>query len=247
MTKISIIVPYYKKKIFKKSINSVLTQTYKNFEVIIIYDDQNRDELKFVKETILNDKRVKLIINKKNIGAGYSRNIGIQKAKGEFVCFIDADDMWKKNKLKKQFEFMKNNRLLISHTSFEIIDESGKIISKRRARSFRKFNDLLFSCDIGLSTVMMKKSILNQNIKFPKIKTKEDFVLWLKILKKNFQIIGLDESLSYWKKNKQSLSSNTFQKILDGFRVYNIYMKFGYLRSFYYLIILSMSYLRKNY
>ena len=94
---------------------------------------------------------------------------------------------------------------------------------------------------------MMKKSILNQNIKFPKIKTKEDFVLWLKILKKNFQIIGLDESLSYWKKNKQSLSSNTFQKILDGFRVYNIYMKFGYLRSFYYLIILSMSYLRKNY
>ena len=85
-----------KRKYFKKSINSVLTQTYKNFEVIIIYDDQNRDELKFVKETILKDKRVKLIINKKNIGAGYSRNIGIQKAKGEFVCFIDADDMWKK-------------------------------------------------------------------------------------------------------------------------------------------------------
>ena len=96
MTEISIIIPYYKKKFLKKTINSIQAQTYKKFEVIIIYDDKNLSELKFVKQLVKTDKRFKIIINKKNLGAGYSRNKGIKHSSGKFICFLDADDMWKK-------------------------------------------------------------------------------------------------------------------------------------------------------
>ena len=92
MNKASIIIPYFKKKnFFKKTIQSILNQTFKNFEVIIIYDDENKSELNFVKKLIKNDRRFKLIINKKNLGAGESRNIGIKACRNDLVASIDSD------------------------------------------------------------------------------------------------------------------------------------------------------------
>lgn len=103
----SIIIPYFRKKtFFKKTIRSITNQTQRNFEVIVIYDDEDLSELNYVKNIIQKDKRLKLHINKKNLGAGGSRNLGIKLAKGKFICFIDADDIWMKNKLKTQIDFM---------------------------------------------------------------------------------------------------------------------------------------------
>ena len=97
MELVSIIIPYFKKREYiTATLNSVLKQTYKNFEILIIYDDQEKEDLKFLKKLIRQDKRISLIINKKSIGAGLSRNNGIQKSKGKFISFIDADDLWKK-------------------------------------------------------------------------------------------------------------------------------------------------------
>ena len=88
MDLVSVIVPYYKKKKFiKKTILSVLNQTYKKFEIIIIYDDPDKEDLNYIKELIKTDKRLNLIVNKNNIGAGKSRNEGIYKAKGKYICF----------------------------------------------------------------------------------------------------------------------------------------------------------------
>ena len=247
MTKISIIIPYYKKKNFlRKTINSIQAQTYKKFEVIIIYDDENLSELKFIKQLVKTDRRFKIILNKKNLGAGYSRNKGIKHSSGKFICFLDADDRWKKNKLQVQLDYMKKKNLLISHTSYTIVDENQKFKSKRLAKSFRSYKDLLFSCDIGLSTVMVKKEVFKKNIYFPKLRTKEDFVLWLRILKKNIEIFGIKNNLCYWTKNNQSLSSNNFQKLIDGYRVYKIYMNYSFLKSIIYLFILSLNFVKKN-
>lgn len=247
MTEISIIIPYYKKKKFlKKTISSIQTQTYKKFEVIIIYDDENLSELKFVKQLVKTDKRFKIIINKKNLGAGYSRNKGIKHSSGKFICFLDADDTWKKNKLHVQLDYMKKKNLLISHTSYTIVDENQRVKSKRLAKSFRVYKDLLFSCDIGLSTVMVRKEVFKKNIYFPKLRTKEDFVLWLRILKKDIEIFGIKNDLCYWTKNDQSLSSNVFQKLIDGFKVYKIYMNYSFLKSIFYLLFLSINFLKKN-
>ena len=97
---VSIIIPYYKKKnYFKKTILSIQKQIYKNIEVIIVYDDEDLSEVKFIKKLISGDTRFRIIFNSKNLGVGFSRNKGIDVSKGEFIAFLDADDIWKKNKL----------------------------------------------------------------------------------------------------------------------------------------------------
>ena len=248
MPYVSIIIPYYKKKKFiKNSIKSVLNQTFKNFEIIIIYDDNEKKDLSFIKQITKSDNRIKLIVNNKNIGAGLSRNKGIHKSLGKYISFIDADDFWKKNKLHEQIFFMEKNNYFVSHTSYDIMNQNKKKIGHRNAKTFENFEQLLFSCDIGLSTVVFRKEILKKGLKFPNLKTKEDFVLWLNILKKGYKIYSYKKSLVYWTKVEGSLSSSVFQKLKDSYTLYNKYMKFNILRSLFYTLILSLNFILKNY
>ena len=247
MDLVSIVIPYYKKKKFiKQTINSVLNQTYKKFEVIIIYDDDKLSDLDYLRKIVSLDKRINLIINKKKLGAGLSRNKGIKLSKGKYIAFLDSDDYWSKNKLKTQIAFMDVNKHIISHTTYQIVNQNNEKISIRRARNFFEIQDLLYSCDIGLSTVILKKNLFSKKIKFPNIKTKEDFVLWLSILNKKIPIMALDKNLSSWRKLNNSLSSSTIQKILDGFKVYYVYMNYGIFRSIVNLIYLSVNFLKKR-
>ena len=246
MDLVSIIIPYYKKREYiADTLKSVLKQTYKYFEIIIIYDDEEKEDLKFIKKLASTDKRIILMINKKSIGAGLSRNKAIKKSKGSYISFIDADDLWKINKLELQIKFMKKNNFLISHTNYKIINKQNKILYSRVARNFNNINELLKSCDIGLSSVLVKKEILIGNCLFARLKTKEDFVLWLNILKKNIKIVSFKKNLMYWRKLDNSLSSSILQKLFDGFSVYNKYMKFNWIKSLYFLFHLSLNYLRK--
>ena len=110
MSLVSIIIPYYKKKDdINTTINSILNQNFNNYEIIIVYDDENKEDLKLIQEIKKKDERIKLLINERNLGAGESRNRGIKIAKGQFIAFIDADDIWKPLKLSKQIDFMIKN------------------------------------------------------------------------------------------------------------------------------------------
>ena len=245
MDLISIIIPYYKKKEFiSETINSIKNQSYKNYEILIIYDDENLTDLKYLKELANEKKNIRILVNKKNSGAGLSRNNGIINAKGEFIAFLDADDYWHKDKLLKQLNYMIHKKINFSHTSYYIVNKNKKIISVRNGRNFLEYKDLLSSCDVGLSTVMVKKKILMDNF-FPNLTTKEDFVLWLKILKTGEKLIGINEPLTFWRKSNDSLSSNNFQKIMDGYKVYRKYMKMNIFLSLYYLFLLSLNSLIK--
>ena len=191
------------------------------------------------------DKRIKLIKNKNNIGAGLSRNKGIKKSKGFYIAFCDADDLWKKSKLKKQILYMRKNNLDFCYSSYDQIDSIGKKIKTIIAPEKQKFNDLLKDCKIGLSTVVLKKKILNKTLVFPKLKTKEDLFFWIKLSKKN-ELVGYKNVLSSWRKSPNSLSSNSFQKIMDGFSLYYKYMGFNFLKSIYFLFLLSLNFLKKK-
>jgi len=246
MDLVSIIIPYYKKKKYiELSINSVLQQTYKNFELIIIYDDENKNDLTFLKKIIKKDKRIKVYINKKNLGAGRSRNKGIKLSKGSLIAFLDSDDLWLKNKLEKQIFFMKKNAINISHTSYHIINLENKIIGNRRARNVNH-KQLLNSCNIGLSTVILNKKLITKKVRFADINTKEDYVLWLKITLNNNKIFALKNSLTKWRKLDNSLSSSILQKIFDGYQVYRKYMNFSVIKSATFVILLSFNYLLKE-
>ena len=246
---ISIIIPYYKKKkFFQKTIKSVLKQTHKNFEIILIYDDVDKTELPFVKFILRKVKNVKIIVNKKNLGAGYSRNIGIKKSNSRLIAFLDSDDIWHKDKLKKQIKFMKMKKVDFSFTDYSIIDKNKKKLKKIiRAPKIITYQNLLFSCDIGLSTVMINSRLLKKE-KFPNLKTKEDYLLWIKLSKKKkIKMLGINETLASWRQTNNSLSSSIKQKLKDAFLVYNHYLKFNFLKSLILVFLLSVNSLTKKY
>ena len=247
MDLVSVIIPFYKKKKYiSETVSSVLEQTYENIEIIIVYDDLEKNDLNFLRKNFSNNSKIRIIINDRNLGAGLSRNKGIAVAKGRYVGFIDADDLWSREKISKQITFMKKNNFQMSHTSYKIINEEGEILNIRKSRYFNNYKNILTSCDIGLSSVLLKKELITDDIKFASLKTKEDFVLWLKILQSGFEIGALEESLMSWRKTKGSLSSSIFQKLKDGFKVYNHYMNYNLIKSLYLLISLSINYLKKS-
>lgn len=243
---VSIVIPYYKKKKYiKRALNSIYNQTYKNFEIIIVYDDIDLSDVIFLKKLIKKGFITKLIINKKNLGAGKSRNIGIKNSRGEYVAFLDSDDYWKKNKLKIQITYMIRNDINFSFTSYKIISSKSYINKIIRVKKELTYDDLIKSCDIGLSTVVMKRKILTK-YQFPTLKTKEDYVLWLSISKK-YKLSGINKILTYWQESEDSLSSNTIQKIKDAYLVYKYKIKFSIFKSLLSTFILSFNSIKKKY
>tara|TARA_B100000989_G_scaffold298691_1_gene289158 strand:+ start:7792 stop:8523 length:732 start_codon:yes stop_codon:yes gene_type:complete len=241
-------MPYYKKdKYIRDTINSILNQTFQNFEILIVDDELTEESNKVLKELKKVDGRIKVIENQKNLGAGLSRNKAIDFSKGSYLAFCDCDDLWERTKLNTQLNFMNELKIDFSYTSYEIINKDGKTIDYRNADQEITFNKLLRSCDIGLSTVIMKKNLFDQtNTKFPNLKTKEDFVLWLKLSKSGVRMMGLNKRLTFWRSLNNSLSSSSIQKLFDGYRVYRLYMKYSIFKSIIYLLILSLNFLFKK-
>jgi teichuronic acid biosynthesis glycosyltransferase TuaG len=246
MIDVSVIMPFFKKiSFFKEAYYSILNQGFRNLEIIVIYDDEDITDLFSIKKIINSRINTTLVVNKKNFGVGVSRNIGIKIAKGKYIAFLDCDDIWNKNKLKYQIKFMKKNNLDITHTSYSVINENGKKLYNVLAKHELTYQNLLKSCEIGLTTVIIKRPIFN-NFKFNKIKTKEDYLLWLVLSKSKYKFVGIKKILSFWRTNKNSLSSNTFQKIKDSFRIYYHFERQNFLKTIISIVVLSFFALKKN-
>ena len=157
MQLVSVIMPYYRKKEYvENAIISVENQSYKNLELIIIYDDDNINDFKFLKNITQKYSNIKILKNDHNIGAGLSRNKGIKNANGNLIAFIDADDFWYSEKIEKQISYLNEKNL-----DFVFCDYLKKSGSKKKeiicSKEILKYENLLYSCDIGLSTVLIKK------------------------------------------------------------------------------------------
>ena len=244
---VSIIIPFYRGITFlERAVVSVIKQTFRNYEIIIIHDNpKNKKELVLLKKLKKKYNRITILCNNSNLGAGYSRNRGIKVAKGKFIAFLDSDDVWKKNKLSLQINYMKKNNFLVTHTSYDIINLNNIVIKKRLACDLN-YSDLKNSCDIGLSTVILSKKLLLSTSLFPKLKTKEDYVLWLSIARKGFLFKSFKKSMTKWTNRPDSLSSSTYQKIKDAFTVYYRYESYSFIKSIVSVLVLSMNFLKKR-
>jgi len=247
MALVSVIIPYYKKiNQISKTLNSVLAQTFQDFEIILIYDDTDIHDLVYIKESFSKNSKIKIVQNKKNYGAGMSRNIGIKHSSGSIIAFLDADDIWYSDKLEKQVKFMRENKYDFSFTNYSKKISNKKSIHVQSKKRKISYKDLLHDNEIGLSTVMLNKNIIKNEL-FPSLKTKEDYVAWLKLSKENYIAYNLNEFLSEWNFSTNSLSSNLLQKVLDGFRVYYIYLDFNFLKSLIFLFRLSINSINRKF
>ena len=141
---------------------------------------------------------------------------------------------------------MKKNKISFLHTSYIIIDYLGHKKKIIKAKKMLKYKDLIKSCDIGLSSVMLRTSLIKKNL-FPELKTKEDYVVWLKLAKKKVDLVGLQKPLTYWRKLDCSLSSSIIQKILDAYRVFTKYEKKNFIETIFLIIQLSFNAIKKRY
>ena len=247
MPLVSVIIPYYKKiDYIKQSINSVLNQTFKDFEIIIVYDDSMMSDFNTLNQMYKNNPKIKIIRNSSNFGAGISRNVGIENSNGEIIAFLDADDFWFREKLEKQINFMVKNKFDFTFCNYEKNISPKKKIKVESKKDKLDYFDLINSCDIGLSTVMLNKKIIKSNL-FPSISTQEDLVAWLKITKEKIYAYKLNEYLVIWNKVNNSLSSNFVQKIFDAYKVYYIYENFNFFKSIFYLIKLGLYSIKRKF
>ena len=150
-----------------------------------------------------------------------------------------------KTKACKTIKFYEKKKLLATHTSYDVIDIKNNFIKKRKAKD-QNYAELLRSCDIGLSTVMLSSKLLKNKSYFPNLKTKEDYVLWLNITKKGIVFKSISESLTKWTDRPHSLSKSIIQKLKDGFKVYNKFQGHNFAKSLLNLLVLSLNFLKKK-
>lgn len=237
MSLVSIITPSYNSsKFIEETIQSVLSQTYIYWEMIIVDDDSTDDTELIVKKYIDIDNRIKFYKNKKNFGPGITRNKAISLAEGEFVCFLDSDDLWKKNKLENQLNFMKKNGYKFTYTFYEQININGEILKKiDNLPSKVNYISSIKSNKIGCLTVMYDQSFFGK-VFMEDIPRRQDYTLWLKFLKKIDYAYCLEEILSSYRLRSGSISSSKIKLVYDHWNIYKNIEGHSYLKSFYYLL-----------
>ncbi len=231
---VSIITPAYNAaEYIAETIESVLAQTYQNWEMLVVNDCSKDNTAEIVQSYAVKDKRIKLINMKQNSGAAVARNTAIQNAKGRYIAFLDSDDIWKKEKLQKQLNFMQQNSYAFTYTGYEHFKETKENIQNEvKVSQSLNYKQALKGNKIGCLTVMVDKTQI-QNIHFI-MQKHEDYILWLNILKQGITAYGLNESLALYRTgNSKSVSSNKLQSALWTWNVYRVNQKLSILRSIY--------------
>ena len=252
---ISVIMPAYNaERTIKESINSVLAQSFPNWELVIIDDGSIDQTRSIVEEYVRTDPRVKLLTTRGNTGASSARNMGIDCATGRYIAFLDADDLWHSDKLGIQISAMEKCGGVFSYTSYKKVDESGKIgtatFSAPKSMTYKK---LLRSNVIGCLTVMYDKAFF-PDLRFPLLHCRNDLAMWLLLLKKighedysfwlnavnrisvDRMVVGLPNVLAYYRVHSGTLSSNKLKAAAFQWIIYRNVEKLPFIKCVAYFI-----------
>ena len=244
---VSIITPMYNSgKFIKDTIDSVINQTYKDWEMIIVDDCSTDISPEIVKSYAENESRIKYIRTEQNGGVSKARNTALKNADGQYIAFLDSDDIWDKEKLEKQINFMKEKDCAISFTSYELIDEENKKLNKVvRVVESIDYKTLLKGNILGCLTVIIDKSKLDFEIKMSGVRH-EDYALWLSILKRGYIAYGIDEVLAQYRKSLTSLSGNKVKSAMWTWNIYRNVEKIPLHKSIYYFINYAINGIKKS-
>ncbi|MFN8352855.1 MAG: glycosyltransferase family 2 protein [Spirosomataceae bacterium] len=247
---ISIITPAFNaEKYIQRAIESVLSQTYKDWEMIIVDDLSTDKTTQIVSEYVLQDNRIKLITSTHKLYTSGARNLGISVSSGSFLAFLDSDDFWDVNKLTLQHNFMESNEYDFSFTTYQKVDSEGNVIKNPiKARKRVDYNDLKYSDPIGCSTVMLNVKNINPIYFNEKYFYQEDYVLWLDILQKHTRFAyGLDICLGFYRIHSKSKSFNKLKMAFHMWDVlYKDYFKWNIFQKIYFFLYYSCSGIIKN-
>ena len=237
MPHVSVIMPAYNaEKTVASSIESVLCQTYRDFELIIINDCASDATDDIIKEYANKDDRIVYVKNEKNSGVSYTRNRAVEMARGEWIAFLDSDDMWVSNKLSSQLALLeKYPDMQLSYTSSSFIDNDGVPYNHiMMAKEITTYSDILVGNLMSCSSVLIKSDIMRQ-VKMPGDQMHEDFYTWLTIMKNGIVAYGVTEPLLIYRLSQNSKSSSRIKSAKMLFNTYRAH-GLGLIKSCYLMI-----------
>ena len=233
--KVSIITPSYNSEEWIEfTYKTLLNQTYTDFEWIVTDDCSTDYSCEIINRLSREDQRITLFKNPINAGAAVSRNNSIAHAIGDFIAFIDSDDIWLPDKLEKQIKFMEDNNIDFSFTAYELVDEKGNPIGQKVDTHLTgpvSYEDMLRKkATLGCSTVMLRRSAFD-DISMPLIRTGQDYGLWLKLLKTGVKAYPIPEVLTQYRILPNSISRNKVKKAKRQWQIYREIEKLALLKS----------------
>jgi len=237
---VSIITSSYNSSIYiEKTIQSILSQTYRNWELLITDDCSTDDSVEEIHKYVEQDSRIKLFVLSENSGAGIARNNSIREARGRFIAFCDSDDRWLPEKLEKQIQFMQSHNYSLSFSSYYTCQENGKIVGEISCRSVINYYDLVRNNCIGCLTVIYDTKLLGK-MYMPTIRKRQDWGLWLLIVKKCRYAYGLKTPLAVYRLRDNSISSSKWSLVSFNIKVYREVLNYSLFKSYLIFILLFL-------
>ena len=215
MKKVSVIIPIHNSSLYlEECINSVVNQTYKNLEIILINDNSTDNSIDIINSFC--DKRIKVINLDNNYGVSIARNKGVELSTGDFICFLDSDDYWNLKKIEKQVKFIKNKAFIYSDYEYLKNSKKKRVIVPKSIT----YQEALKNTTIFTSTVMFNmQKLTKEDIYMTNIKLGQDSSTWWKVLKKVHIAYGMNEVLSVYRVGNKSLSSNKIKSVIGTWNI----------------------------
>lgn len=235
---VSIITPCFNsEKYIRQTIESVLNQTYKNFEMIIVDDISEDKSVEIIKEYASKDNRIRLFESTEKIGASGARNLALREMKGKYAAFLDSDDLWAKEKLEIQVRFMEENNVDFSYTDYGYVDEKDNELDiVRKSPKKTTHFSMLIGDSLGCLTIMYNATKCGL-MQIPSLKKRNDYALWCMVLKKLKTGKKCPGKLAMYRKSSNSLSAGKKSKLVKyHYKVHRIVNKFGVLRASFFTV-----------
>ena len=234
MPLVTVITPSYNSALLMlDTVESVISQTVTDWEMIIVDDCSSDNSVEVIQSFVDRDSRIKLIQLTENSGAAVARNKAIEAAQGRYIAFLDSDDVWLPYKLEKQIAFMQENSYPFTFAAYDKMNEAGEVFGHVGVPSKVTYSDVLKSCSIGCLTAMYDTEFFGK-VYMPLIRKRQDFGLWLRLLKKTKYAYGLNETLGRYQVRQDSISANKASAAAYNWRVYRDIEKLSLLKSSYY-------------